>query len=244
LELEARVKAVGEEDAVVGTVTVSAIYSVGLHDMSGYVKLFEERYPAASARLEYLHPRRVLERVTGGEAELGILSYPRKWPDLNVITWREEPMVLVVHPSHRFANQTSVSVADLGGEPFVAFDADLSIRRAIDRFLRHHSVPIDVVLEFDNIENIKRAVEIPSGIAILPEPSLLQEIKAGSLVAIPIQSPDPAARLTRPLAIIHRRHDNLDPAGAKFLQLLTSEELTSGEQISSRPNKRFASSST
>jgi len=244
LELEARVKAVAEEDTVVGTVVVSAIYSVGLHDMSGYVKRFEERYPGASVRLEYLHPRRVLERVTGGEAELGILSYPRKWPELNVITWREEPMVLVVHPSHRFATRSSVSVAELSGEPFVAFDADLSIRRAIDRFLRHHEVQIDVVLEFDNIENIKRAVEIPSGIAILPEPSLLQEVKAGSLVAIPLQSPDPDVRLTRPLAIIHRRHDNLDRAGAKFLQLLTSEELTTGEILSSRPNKRLASSPT
>ncbi len=244
LELEARVKAVAEEDTVVGTVVVCAIYSVGLHDMSGYVKRFEERFPGASVRLEYLHPRRVLERVTGGEAELGILSYPRKWPELNVITWREEPMVLVVHPSHRFATRTSVSVAELSGEPFVAFDADLSIRRAIDRFLRHHDIQIDVVLEFDNIENIKRAVEIPSGVAILPEPSLLQEVKAGSLVAIPIESPDPAARLTRPLAIIHRRQDNLDRAGAKFLQLLTSEELTTGEILSSRPNKRLASSST
>jgi DNA-binding transcriptional LysR family regulator len=244
LELEARVKAVAEEDTVVGTVAVCAIYSVGLHDMSGYVKLFEERYPGATVRLEYLHPRRVLERVTGGEAELGILSYPRKWPELNVITWREEPMVLVVHPTHRFATRTSVSVAELSGEPFVAFDADLSIRRAIDRFLRHHEVQVDVVLEFDNIENIKRAVEIPSGVAILPQPSLLQEVKAGSLFAILIQSPDPAARLTRPLAIIHRRHDNLDRAGAKFLQLLTSEELTTGEIVPSRPNKRLASSST
>ncbi len=244
LELEARVKAVAEEDTVVGTVVVSAIYSVGLHDMSGYVKLFEERYPGASVRLEYLHPRRVLERVISGDAELGILSYPRKWPELNVTTWREEPMVLAVHPSHRFATRRSVSVAELSGEPFVAFDADLSIRRAIDRFLRHHEVQIDVVLEFDNIENIKRAVEIPSGIAILPEPSLLQEVKSGSLVAIPIESPDPAVRLTRPLAIIHRRHDNLDRAGAKFLELLTNEEPTTGEIFSSRPNKRLASSST
>jgi DNA-binding transcriptional LysR family regulator len=243
LELEARVKAVGEEDTVVGNVVVAAIYSVGLHDMSGYVKLFEERYPGANVRLEYLHPRRVLDRVIGGEAELGILSFPRKWPEFNIVTWREEPMVLVVHPSHRFAGRASVSVAELSGEPFVAFDADLSIRRAIDRFLRHHEVQIDVVLEFDNIENIKRAVEIPSGIAILPEPSLMQEVKSRSLIAIPIQSPDPAVRLFRPLAIIHRRHDNLDRAGAKFLELLTSEEPTTGEHRPSRSDKRLASSS-
>ncbi len=175
-DLENRVKALEDEDTVAGTVGVAAIYSVGLHHMSRYIKLFEQRHPQANVRLEYLHPSRVLERVTGGEAELGLLSFPRKWPDLNVLTWREEPMVVTTHPGHRFAGRSSVPVAELEGEPFIAFDRDLSIRRAIDRFLRHHSVQVDVVLEFDNIENIKRAVEIPSGISILPEPSLAREV--------------------------------------------------------------------
>jgi len=226
LELENRVRALEDEDTVKGTVGVAAIYSVGLHHMSQYVKTFEERHPGANVRLEYLHPRRVLERVTNGEAELGLLSFPRKWPDLNVITWRKEAMVLTVHPSHRFAHRASVTVAELDGEPFVAFDPDLSIRRAIDRFLRRHDVQVDVVLEFDNIENIKRAVEIPSGVSILPEPSLAQEVKASTLVAIPIESDDPTDPLTRPLAIIHRRQVCLEPAAAKFLELLTSEDVT------------------
>src|SRR5437868_8096020 len=195
MELEHRIKVLEDEDTVAGTVSVAAIYSVGLHHMSQYVKLFEKRHPRANVRLEYLHPSRVLERVTHGEAELGLLSCPRKWPDLHVITWREEAMVLTVPPSHRFAHRVSVPVAELEGEPFIAFDADLSIRRAIDRFLRHHSVQVDVVLEFDNIENIKRAVEIPSGVSILPEPSLAREVRAGTLVAVGIAGQDPADRL-------------------------------------------------
>jgi DNA-binding transcriptional LysR family regulator len=225
LDLENRVRALEDEDSVAGTVGVAAIYSVGLHHMSRYVQIFEQRHPQANVRLEYLHPSRVLERVTAGEAELGLLSYPRKWPDLNVLTWREEPMVVTVHPGHRFAGRTSVGVSELEGEPFVAFDPDLSIRRAIDRYLRHHSVQVDVILEFDNIENIKRAVEIPSGIAILPEPSLAREVRAGTLVAVPLEGNGPEDRLTRSLAIIHRRHGSLDPATAKFLELLTSPDL-------------------
>jgi DNA-binding transcriptional LysR family regulator len=169
--------------------------------MSRFVQEFEKRYPQAGIRLEYLHPRRVLERVMSGGVELGLLSYPRKWPELNVLPWREETMVLAVHPSHRFAGRDSVSVAELEGEPFIAFDPDLSIRRAIDRFLRHHSVQVEVVLEFDDIENLKRAIEVPSGISILPEPSLVREVRAGTLVAIPIQGESPDDRLVRPLAI-------------------------------------------
>jgi DNA-binding transcriptional LysR family regulator len=97
------------------------------------------------------------------------------------------------------------------------------------------------VLEFDNIENIKRAVEIPSGISILPEPSLAQEIKAGTLVAIPIESDDLGDRLTRPLAIVHRRQASLEPAAARFLELLIGDDVTSKSMA---PIKRVPASAS
>jgi DNA-binding transcriptional LysR family regulator len=222
-EVENRVKALEDEHNVVGTVRVASIYSIGLHHMSRYVRTFGELYPGAEVRIEYLHPTRVVESVCDGGDELGLISFPRKWPELTVIPWREEEMVLAVHPSHRFAGRASVPVAELDGEAFVSYDAELSIRRAIDRFLRHHDVHIEVALEFDNIENLKRAVEIPTGVAILPEPTVAREVAAGSLVAVRIDSQDPGHRLTRPLAIIHRRNRQLSVTAARFLTLLTGQ---------------------
>jgi DNA-binding transcriptional LysR family regulator len=223
LEVENRVKALEDAQNVVGTVRVASIYSVGLHHMTQYVRTFAERYPGANVRLEYLHPTRVVESVCEGGAELGLMSCPRKWPELKVIPWREEEMVLAVHPDHRFAGRESIDVAELEGETFIGFDADVSIRRMIDRFLRHHDVQVNVTLEFDNIENIKRAVEIPEGVAILPEPTLAREVEAGTLVAVRIDGQDPVHRLTRPLAIIHRRNQQLSTTASRFLHLLTSE---------------------
>ena len=80
-----------------------------------------------------------------------------------------------------------------------------------------------MALEFDNIENIKRAVEIPSGVAILPEPTLAREVEAGTLVAVRIDGQDPHHRLTRPLAIIHRRNQQLSSTASRFLELLIGE---------------------
>jgi DNA-binding transcriptional LysR family regulator len=224
LEVENRVKTLDDANNVVGTVRVASIYSVGLHHMTQYVRTFGERYPGADVRLEYLHPTRVVESVLQGGAELGLISYPRKWPELKVIPWREEEMVLAVHPTQRFAGAGRIDVAQLDGQTFVGFDADLSIRRAIDRFLRHHDVQVQVALEFDNIENIKRAVEIPAGVAILPEPTLSREVEAGTLVAVRIDGQDPHHRLTRPLAIIHRRALQLSPTASRFLKLLAGED--------------------
>jgi DNA-binding transcriptional LysR family regulator len=237
LELENRVKAPGNHDSVAGTVGVAAIYS-GLDYMSECVKQFEELNPRAKVRLEYLHPDQVLERVNSGEVELGLLSCPRKWPDLNVINWRQERMVLTVDPSHPLADRECVSVALLNGERFIAFDPELPIRRTIDRFLRRHDVRVDVVHEFDNIDYIKHAVRIHSGVSILPEPSLTQEIEAGTLVAIRIEGRDPNDRLTRPLALIHRRQSNLGVAAAKFLELLLKSDVTIDAPRPTKPSGR------
>ncbi len=244
IELENRVKALEHEHKVVGTVGVASIYSVGMHHMSQYKKSFEERYPEASVRLEYLHPTQVVERVIGGGADLGLISYPRKWPELTVIPWREEVMVLAVSPSHRLAARETIDLRELDGEAFVAFDGNLSIRRAIDRCLRHHDVNVEVVLEFDNIENIKRAVEIPVGVSILPEPSLSRELRAGTLVAVQIVGQDPKYQLNRPVAIIHRRHDNLDLTASRFLELLTGVDLPGPLSATSGPGRRQKAASS
>jgi DNA-binding transcriptional LysR family regulator len=223
LELESRVRALDDARNLVGTVSVASIYSVGLHHLTKFARAFEERFPGASVRLEFLHPTRVVESVSAGAAELGIVSCPKRWPDLSVIPWREEDMVLAVHPSHRFAARGEVDVRELAGETFVSYDADLSIRKAIDRALRHYDAAPSVALEFDNIENIKRAVEIPAGVAILPEPTVEREVESGALVAVRLTGQNPDHLLTRPLAVVHRRHHQLGLTAARFLKLLTEE---------------------
>ncbi|MDB5351671.1 MAG: transcriptional regulator [Planctomycetota bacterium] len=225
-EVENRVKALENDKNVVGTVGVASIYSVGLHHMSRYVGRFQALYPSADVRLEYLHPTRVVESVTAGAAELGLISFPKKWPDLTVIPWRDEEMIVAVHPSHHFARLGTVEIGQLDGERFVNFDQDLSIRRAIDKFLRKHGVQVETALEFDNIENIKRAVEIPAGVAILPEPTVAREVENGSLVAVRFRD----HRLVRPLAILHRSGGGLGLTASRFLELLTAPEAAAARE--------------
>lgn len=132
-ELENRVKACVDEPKVAGTASIASIYSVGLHHMTRFVKAFEDRFPEASVRLEYLHPDRVIERVSAGDVDLGLISYPRKWPDLVVIPWRVEEMVLVVHPSHRLAGRDRVHVRESRvRHSSVSFPACRSARQPTD----------------------------------------------------------------------------------------------------------------
>jgi DNA-binding transcriptional LysR family regulator len=203
-------------DDVAGRVRVAAIYSVGLHLMSRHVQEFTSRHPRANVRLEYLHPERVLESVERGDADIGIVSYPRSTRTIEAEPWREEPIVLVCAPANAFAGRVQVSLAELHGQRMVGFDQDLVIRHELDRAIAARAAEPVVALAFDNIETIKRAVEIDAGVALLPEPTVGREVAAGTLVAVRIAD----AELVRPLGIIHARGKPLGPTARRFVELL------------------------
>lgn len=203
-------------DKVTGPVRVAAIYSVGLLQMDCYVKQFEHLYPDAALELRYLHPEAVLDRVVNDEADLGLISFPPKRADLTCIPWQEQEIVVVVPPQHRLGARKTMVAAELDGESLVTFTHELQIRVEMDRWLRQAKVAVDVVHEFDNIETIKRAVEIGSGIALLPVSTVRREMEIGSLHMLKLED----VRWVRPLGIIHKRHNTLTTAVHRFLQLL------------------------
>jgi DNA-binding transcriptional LysR family regulator len=214
LELEASIKQ--SRPQLTTTVQAAAIYSVGLGDMGQYIERFTAEQPFARVHIEYLHSNRVVEKVRDGSVEFGLVSFPRKGRDLVVLPWREEEMVLACQPGHPLARQSKIRVAQLTGQKYIAFDKELGIRRQVDRFLRQHDVAVDVELEFDNIENIKKGIEIAGGVSLLPEPTLRQEVEAGLLVARSLAD----CRFVRPLAIIYQRQHRPSPAAQRFIDLL------------------------
>lgn len=197
-------------------IRVAAIYSVGLRDMSQYVQRFVGQQPGVQIEIEYLHPDRVTERVLDGTADFGLISFPEPSRKLTAIPWREEEMVVACSPTHPFVAEGGIALSRLNGLKYVGFDKDLVIRRKVDRFLRDHGVSVDVVLEFDNVENIKQAIEIAAGVALLPLPALHREVRAGTIAAIPLKD----ARFVRPLGILHRRAPKPSAAAQRFIELL------------------------
>jgi DNA-binding transcriptional LysR family regulator len=199
-----------------GSVQIAAIYSVGLGDMNQFVERFVADQPNADVHIEYLHPDRVYERVVDKTVDFGLVSFPRKTRELLVLPWREEEMIVACAPGHPLAAEKAIKPANLAGTKYIGFEKSLVIRREVDRFLRESGASVHVVLEFDNIESIKKAVEIGAGIALLPEPALRSEVEAGSLVALPLAD----CRMIRPVGIIQHRQHKLGAAASKFINLL------------------------
>lgn len=232
--LEERVRTLHAE--VAGRVRVASIYSVGLHHMDRYLQEFLAQHPKANVRLEYLHPQQVYDAIKADQADIGLVSYPKSSRTIDCISWRDEPMALVTSPSHALAGESSLRLEALEGEKMIGFDRDLTIRRKIDRLLADHQVEVDTVMEFDNIETIKRAVEIGAGVALLPLPTVARETAAGTLATIKVTGDgvaddsvngNGAFEVSRPLGIIHRRGKELSATVRRFIELLQKCESTS-----------------
>lgn len=208
---------------ITGNVYVAAIYSVGLHGLGNSMHEFMKCCPRATVRLEYLRPADVYEAVKNGMVDLGIVSYPVAQPGLSVVLLRSERMVVACHPDHPLAKHHSVSVHMLQGENLIGFDRGLPIRKDIDRCLRRQSVSVQVVMEFDNIETIKHAVEIGGGISIVPEPTVCKESRSGNLAIVRLSD----CELRRPIGLIYLDRKIFTPVMSKFVELLEKVEVES-----------------
>jgi DNA-binding transcriptional LysR family regulator len=150
---------------------------------------------------------------------VGLVSYPESTKELAAILWREEKMMVVAGPSHPLASRASLAVSDLQRQDFVAFDDDLRIGWEVKRYLRESGVQVNVVMHFDNIQTMKEAVALGTGISILPVRVLHNDIEQGRLVVIPIEG----CPLSRPVGIIHRKRKTFNRAMQAFLDLLMRE---------------------
>jgi DNA-binding transcriptional LysR family regulator len=204
------------KDIISGTIRVATIYSIGLHDLPPYVKKFMKSYPTVNIHVEYRRANQVYEDVLGNVVDLGLVAYPVKDAKLEIVPLRKEPLVLIVHPQHPFAKQKTVKLKALAGQKVIGFEPDIPTRKALDKILKEYDVEVKHVMEFDNVETVKRAVEIDAGISIVPQGTVIQEINKQTLVAIPLDDGD----FFRPLAAIYKKNKVLSPAMKQFLAIL------------------------
>ncbi len=204
------------KDIISGTIRVATIYSIGLHDLPPYIKRFLKDYPTVHVHVEYRRSNQVYEDVLGNVVDLGLVAYPQKDAKLEIIPLRKDPLVLICHPHHPFAKQKSIRLKSIAGQKFVGFEPDIPTRKALDKILREHGVEVNNVMEFDNIETVKRAVEIDAGISIVPSGTIQQEISKQTLAAVQLDDED----FFRPLAAIYKKNKVLSPAMRQFLTII------------------------
>ncbi len=209
------------KDIVSGTIRLATIYSIGLHDLPPYLKFFLRTFPTVNVHVEYRRANQVYEDVLSNVVDLGLVAYPTRDSKLDIIPLRKDKLVLVCHPQHPFGKLTSIRLSTLAGQKFISFEPDIPTRKAIDKILRDQGVHVQTVMEFDNVETVKRAVEIDAGLSIVPQATIIQEVSKQTLHQVNLEDGD----FHRPLAAIHKKGKILSPAMKQFITTLKGDPL-------------------
>jgi DNA-binding transcriptional LysR family regulator len=187
-----------------------------MHTLQPYVKKFMSRYPTINLSVVYLSARDIYAGILSGEIDLGVVAMPKRDRNIDVHPFEREPLVLTCSKENSLAGESIIDIHKLQSEEFIAFERDLPSRVLIDRILNQYSVSVQTVMEFDNIETIKRAVEINAGISILPETAVHMELANGTLKVVHFSNEN----FYRPTGVIVRRKKTLSAAGEYLLELL------------------------
>jgi DNA-binding transcriptional LysR family regulator len=234
--LETEVQAVAGR--VTGKLRVAAIYSIGLLQMDSYVHHFEAAFPGVDLRVEYVHPEQVYDQIRTEFADIGLVSFPKDSAEFAAIPWQEQSFSLIVHPDHPLAKRAaegydSAPIEAVQSEDLVNFTSELKVRKQLDRWLRAAGVSPNVVHEFDNVEQIRRAVEDGVGVALLPEATVKRGVETGSLVSLKLEN----VEWFRPLGVIHKRNRRLSNAADRFVELI-HEDLETLRNTDSKESPR------
>ncbi|MDR2430479.1 MAG: LysR family transcriptional regulator [Puniceicoccales bacterium] len=202
-----------------GTIHIATIRSIGLYELPPFVKQFLTAHPTVDLRIEYRRSNLVTEDVLNGNVDLGLVAYPEENPRLKVIPFTEDPLVIICTPSHPLATRGTLKATEFAKQHILGFDPDIPTRKATDHAFRTMNIQFPIRMEFDNIETLKHAAEAGLGLALVPASTIRQELAQHTLSSLELED----RRITRPLAIIHRKNSVLSPATKKLVQLMAHQ---------------------
>lgn len=201
---------------VCGNIRIATVYSIGLHELPPYMKKFLKEFPNVNVHVEYRRSNQVYEEVQFGTCDLGLVAFPAQKKNIKSESFKKDRLVVITASTHPLAEKEDVEVTDLAPYKLIGFEPDIPTRRAVDKIFRDVGIEPRPVMEFDNIETVKRAVEIDAGISIVPRATVEQERKSGSLSVIEFKNKP----FYRPLAMIYKSGRVLSPALKRFLKTL------------------------
>ena len=203
-------------DVVAGPLTVATVFSIGFHELPPYLDTFRARFPEVQLTVHYRRANQVYADVLESKADLGLVAYPQERKGIEIEPVWKDRLALIAPPKHPFAKRKKMALKEIDGQRFISFEPDLPTRKAIDDLMREAGVRVKEVVEFDNIETVKRGVEIENALSIVPSESVNMEVAAGTLCRIDLEG----RNLWRPLGVIRRRSKAITSPMREMVKLL------------------------
>jgi DNA-binding transcriptional LysR family regulator len=198
-----------------GLLRIGASTTPGMYLIPRTVAHFKRRYPKIEVHLAVKDTRQIEDGVIRNEFDFGFVGGHLAGDEVDVLPWMTDHLVLVVPSSHHLARKKSVQIADLRKEMFILREAGSATRATVAHHLKKADLEVETVMEMENPESVKKAVQSGLGIAFISKFAVETELKAKSLVAIGVSGLD----INRELKIVFRKDKHLGRAAQAFIEM-------------------------
>ena len=208
-----------------GELQVGASTTVGNYLMPFYLGEFKQRYPEVGISLIVENTRIIEDQLLAGLFPLAVVEHDVQNPSLVRDPIEKDELILIISPSHRWAEQGTVSKEELMQEPFITRELGSGTREVIEEALARQGIPkLNVVMELGNSSAIKTAVAAGLGVSILSRRAVHAQLEGRILKQATIKD----VTLKRDFYLITVAERYNSPASVKFRELLVTVDGSTG----------------
>jgi DNA-binding transcriptional LysR family regulator len=213
-EARAFEQALAGEDAM-GRLHIGATMTIGNYLAVPMIAEFRSRFPTAEIALSVANTETIAEGVAAFELDMGMIEGEFQHPELETLHWRADELVVFAAPGHPLAGATALRDADLLSLPWIVRERGSGTRQAFDRAMHGLLPELNIAMELQHTEAIKRAVESGLGVGCLSRISLVEAFRRGSLLPLDV----PGRDFSRELYLITHRKKFHGTALQRWLSL-------------------------
>ena len=194
-----------DQGVLEGNIRIATIHSIGMYEMGDFLSFFMKAFPKVHIHLEYRRFDDIYRLLLKEKIDLGIVAYPEKRTKIEIIPYSEDELVVIVAKEHHLSRKKTISLEQINGEPFIAFDEGIPTREATDQIFKERDIRVDIRMTNDNIYTLKKAVEANIGVSVVPSNTVNEEVQ-GQLSRLRIRN----TSLKRPLALLKLKKTKLN----------------------------------
>ncbi|MEH6593224.1 MAG: LysR substrate-binding domain-containing protein [Halioglobus sp.] len=208
---------------VVGKLKIGATLTIGNYLAVGMIARFRNRYPDADVALTVANTETIAEQVSNFELDLGLIEGELHHPDIDTLHWRDDELQVFAAPGHPLAGKGPIGDAELLSLPWIVREPGSGTRQTFDRAMQGILGDLDITMELQHTEAIKRAVEAHLGVGCLSKISLVDAFDRKSLVPLDVSARD----FSRQFNIISHRKKYHSAGLKQWLKLCFESEAES-----------------
>lgn len=205
-----------KREAVFGEIRIATIFSIGIYELSPFLKKFIKKHPQVHVNLQYRRSFVIYDLLLKNKIDMGFVAYPKERTGIQIIPFGNDHMVLITPSKHPLLKQKSVRLKMLEGHTFLSFDDGIPTGEEIKKIFMEKNINIQKKITYENIDTLKKAVEVGLGIALVPHKTVTEEIQKGKLRSLEIKD----IKMGRPLGILVQDRQVINPLIKHFLKVL------------------------